>query len=669
MNPRITDLLDDYVDTSVQLFPPDQVLRGTGSGKKKSPNQKPAHHRMKKPLVAAAALLLVLTGIAAGYLTFSRGSSGTSLGGGPSETPAISEVPTTSEPAQSTMDSAENAAVSEDIVLDDTNSVIVTSESTGLSMRVPTEFQDGLKTDDNLVLTAEIGSPFEQSFNFNGIFTFYDTSNQDGYYGVVFTIDAWDQSDFDAYLSDPTIDYTFTLNSAVVGKTENSYYRMLQFGSPYLSVIPNFDNGNPDSIRNYYARLKYAIPMVNSFIELNGLDPVETGLDDWADLFRQRMLEPMEELIAQLEDASPQQDIQEAAQTEESTAALDLSPAEDVHIAEPTGDRSAVETSTLTSSTGLSITVLPECMDVGEFYVDDTITLTNELSCNIDVVFAAFDQRNLDSGGFLWAIIDGSPDSMPLDLPDGYQWDVMGQLDGETYSIIMPTADNLQFDENSLADTMSYDNHVQAMQWNLSDVIRAVTNYSPYEDATQDWERDYVKLVSDPVYERLTELESARQNSLQPSDSSLNLPAAADADGDGLLTAELNIPIETKYGTAILQKFTLDPTSLEFSWYTDLSGLSGSFAEYGSDLSAALKEHEDFQVEFLEVQNAVQEVILSGMLVYPDNSHICLGTGEQNDYGTQSYRTFDTLGVATQYPTSAENPSCLEIGGVTYSLS
>ena len=492
MNPRITDLLDDYVDTSVQLFPPDQVLRGTGSGKKKSPNPKPAHHRMKKPLVAAAALLLVLTGIAAGYLTFSRGSSGTSLGGGPSDTPAISEVPTTPEPAQSTMDSAENAAVSEDIVLDDTNSVIVTSEATGLSMRVPTEFQDGLKTDNSL----DLEDTNSGTYHWDGVFTFYDTSNQDGYYGIVFNMEAWEQSTYDAYLSDSfSLGYTFYLNSAVVGTDGTTYYSMLQFGHPTTNEFPNFDNTNLDSAKSYYERLKYAIPMVNSFIELNGLDPVETGLDDWAELFRQRMLEPMEELIAQLEDASPQQDTQETAQTEESTTALDLSPAENLHIAEPTGDRSAVETSTLTSSTGLSITVLPECMDAGEFYVDDTITLTNELSCNIDVVFAAFDQRNLDSGGFLWAIIDGSPDSMPLDLPDGYQWDVMGQLDGATYSIIMPTADNLQFDENSLADTMSYDNHVQAMQWNLSDVIRAVTNYSPYEDATQDWERDYVELV------------------------------------------------------------------------------------------------------------------------------------------------------------------------------
>lgn len=665
MNPRITDLLDDYVDTSVQLFPPDQVLRGTGSGKKKSQNPKPSHHRMKKPLVIAAALLLVLTGIAVAGLKLSNvGSTGTSLNAPEAETPDAPAAQDSGWTAESSIE--ESTPAQEDIVLDDSNSVIVTSEATGLSIRVPTEFQDGLKTDDNLVLTADIGSPFEQSFNFNGIFTFYDTSNQGDYYGVVFTIDTWDQSDFDAYLSDPTIECTFTLNSAVVGKAENSYYRMLQFGTPNLSVIPNFDNGNPDSAKSYYEYLKYAIPMVNSFIELNGLDPVETGLDGWDELFRQRVLEPMEELISQLENETPQQDTQETEQTA-NYAELDLSLAKDLHYTQPNIFEESY--TTLTSSTGLCLNVMTACVDAGEFYVDSTITLENEFSCDIDVVFAAYDQRNLDSGGLLWAIIDGSPESMPLELPDGYQWDVMGQLYGETYSIIMPTADNLQYNENSLPAVTSYDDHINAQSWNLSEVIRAVTNYTPYEDGTQDWERDYQELVCDPVYDRLSELEQARQNSLQPIDSSRNLPAAEDADGDGLLTAELNIPVETEYGTAILQKFTLDPSTLEFSWYTDLSGLSGSFAEYGSDLSTALKEREGFQAEFASVCNTVQEVILSSMLVYPDNSHVCLGTGELNAYGTQSYRSYDTLGGATQFPTSAENPSCLEIGGVTYSLS
>ena len=650
MNPRITDLLDDYVDTSVRLFPPEQVLGDTNSGKKKSPTPKPVHHRMKKPLVIAAALLLMVTGIAVAGLKLSNvGSTGASL-----NTPQDSGWSTESSMEEST-------PAQEDIVLDDTNSVIVTSEATGLSMRVPTEYQDGLKTDNSLDLEDSLGG----TYHWDGVFTFYDTSNQDGYYGIVFNMEAWEQSTFDSYLSDSFIGYTFSLNSAVVGTDGTTYYSMLQFGNPITNEFLNFNASNLDSAKSYYERLKYAIPMVNSFIELNGLDPVETGLSGWDDLFRQRMLEPMEELIGQLENKTPQQDTQETEQTA-NYAELDLSPAEEIHSALPSGDASSVDaaTTTLTSSTGLSINVMSECMDAGEFYVDETITLENGLSCNIDVVFAAFDRRNLDSGGFLWAIIDGSPESMPLELPDGYQRDVMGQLDVETYSIIMPTADNLQFDESSLTDAMSYNNHAIATDWCLTQITATLTTSA--EDP--DWLTDYSVQVIAPVANRYSELEQARQDSLQPSDSSLNLPAAQDTDGDGLLTAELNISVETEYGTAILQKFTLDPATLEFSWYTDLSNLSGSFAEYGSDLSTAIKEHGDFNAEVASVFNAVQEVILDSMLVYPDKSHVCLVTGERNDFGIQSIRSYDTLGDLTQYPTSAENPSCLEIGSVTYSL-
>ena len=302
MNPRITDLLDDYVDTSVRLFPPEQVLGGTGSGSKKSPTPTPTHHRMKKPLVIAAALLLMVTGIAVAGLKLSNvGSTGTSLNAPDAETPNVPAAQDSGWSVESSME--ESTPAQEDIVLDDTNSVIVTSEATGLSMRVPTEYQDGLKTDN----TLDLEDSLDGTYHWDGVFTFYDTSNQDGYYGIVFTIDAWDQADFDAYLSDEFIGYTFMINSAVVGKTEISYYRMLQFGNPITNEFPNFNASNLDSAKSYYERLKYAIPMVNSFIELNGLDPVETGLSSWDELFRQRMLEPMEELITQLENAAPQQ--------------------------------------------------------------------------------------------------------------------------------------------------------------------------------------------------------------------------------------------------------------------------------------------------------------------------------------------------------------------------
>ena len=92
MNPRITDLLDNYVDTSVRLFPPEEVLHGTGSGTKKSPMPKPAQHRMKKPMVIAATLLLILTGITGiGLKIIGSSSSGSSLNTG------VPDVPTTAQ--------------------------------------------------------------------------------------------------------------------------------------------------------------------------------------------------------------------------------------------------------------------------------------------------------------------------------------------------------------------------------------------------------------------------------------------------------------------------------------------------------------------------------------------------------------------------------------------
>lgn len=484
MNPHITDLLDDYADTSVQLFSPDQVLRGTGSGKKKSPNPKPAHHRMKKPLVAAAALLLVLTGISAGYLTFSRGNSGSSLGDGLSEIPEISAVSPTPEPPQENIaDSAESAVetVPEDIVLDDTA------------------------------------------------------------------------------------------------------------------------------------------------------------------------------------------DTQEAEQTVESTAELDLSPAEDLHTPQPVVNNTGGQSTSLTSATGLRLYVMDVCNDAGEARVDDTISLINPADgteWDLDVVFAFFDQINMEFGGFLWAVVSGSPEQLPMELPDGYMCDKLGELDGETYSILIPTYRNPQYNENSYAATNSYNTHVLATDWCLTQITATLT--TAVDDP--DWTFDYAEQVLEPVTKQFSKLDWARQNNTSPSDSSLNLPAAQDTDGDGLLTAELNIPVETKYGTAILQKFTLDPSSLKFSWNTDLSGLSGTFAEYSGDYNSALL-NDDFQMEYIEVQNAVQEVILTGMLVYPDNSHVCMFSGERIDFDTQRYRTFDTLGVGTLFPISDEAPSCLEIGGVTYSLS
>lgn len=75
MKVRITDLLDQYYDKSVKLDPPPESLPGQYT-------PQPARSRANKPLLIAATLMLVLTGIAGVTLGFQRlGTTGHALAG------------------------------------------------------------------------------------------------------------------------------------------------------------------------------------------------------------------------------------------------------------------------------------------------------------------------------------------------------------------------------------------------------------------------------------------------------------------------------------------------------------------------------------------------------------------------------------------------------------
>ena len=75
MKVRITDLLDQYYDKSVKLDPPPEALPGQY-------RPQPRRSRAQKPLLVAATLMLVLTGIAGLTLGFQRlGATGHALAG------------------------------------------------------------------------------------------------------------------------------------------------------------------------------------------------------------------------------------------------------------------------------------------------------------------------------------------------------------------------------------------------------------------------------------------------------------------------------------------------------------------------------------------------------------------------------------------------------------
>ena len=74
----------------------------------------------------------------------------------------------------------------------------------------------------------------------------------------------------------------------------NHCYTMTQFYIPSLQyVMPQFDSASLESAQSYYDHLKYTIPMIQSFIELNHLELQEIDFDIWDILLAQRMLDPM----------------------------------------------------------------------------------------------------------------------------------------------------------------------------------------------------------------------------------------------------------------------------------------------------------------------------------------------------------------------------------------
>lgn len=73
MNIRITDLLDDYFDDTVNLIPPETLETGNFTPVPEIQPNKTS--RLYKPLLAAATLMLVISGAAALGLGFQRGSA------------------------------------------------------------------------------------------------------------------------------------------------------------------------------------------------------------------------------------------------------------------------------------------------------------------------------------------------------------------------------------------------------------------------------------------------------------------------------------------------------------------------------------------------------------------------------------------------------------------
>lgn len=111
---------------------------------------------------------------------------------------------------------------------------------------------------------------------------------------------------------------------------------------------------------------------------------------------------------------------------------------------------------------------------------------------------------------------------------------------------------------------------------------------------------------------------------------------ANDIDGDGLLTAKLDIPYDFMGYETMLLSFTLDPETGEYTWkgtcpmateYLSARGISDTEGFSG------LLHDEEFSIIFNAYQNhALETYKSSAMLFFSDGTSIHLGAGDMIDY-------------------------------------
>ncbi len=487
MKIRITDLLDDYFDESSRLLPPEQLLSPQGGRQAPpTPPKRPAQrHRMKKPLVTAAAILLLLTGIGAAWITLLGFQSQPVSLNQPAQTAAPTSSAVPMEPSMEESAQEDTGVMKTHPALDDSNSVIVTSPETGLSIRVPTEYQDGLMVDSSVSMTFSPGGIDEDTFQYDGPFYFRDTSNSESG-GFLWGIQAYPIEEFSPDMKDEFYDQPFTFRFAYIGSGSDYFYTMTQFYIPSLEyAMPQFDSTSLESAQSYCDHLKYTIPMIESFIELNHLELQEIDFDSWDILLAQRMLDPMAEIISNLKTPpEPEPGLNK--------------------------DNSFVTTN---PEYGLMIRVPHEYWEDYTLSIDSTLTLTGNFDLTMDnLVFSA---SNPYEGlpGFLWAI-----QRIPL---EDYQVDqaaavpgisymqnsrALGQQDGWVYQVLYLSGET---DVMQFYDGTTYNaGYVERLEYAIPmlESFISANKLDPIDDVCGDWGVDFQQQLVEPVLRRCAEL-------------------------------------------------------------------------------------------------------------------------------------------------------------------
>ena len=303
MNIRITDLLDDYYDDFVTLPPPEQVLSSASGSTKSAPHPPKEKHRMKKLLAVAAALLLAVSGLFAGALRLGYGGAGSggsaapgsasppavTQWGSPIESSAQEDIPSEIQPDDT------DAAIVPHAQLSDSNSQILTTPTNGFLIRVPDEFLENYRitTNNSFTLSVCPDAPMEQL-----VFLAADPSGT--YDGFLWAITQTSLPDYQQAQSTSSAAQKaiYMQNARALGQKDDIVYSLIYLGYDY--TLLQFDPSDLISTQAYIDRMEYAAVMLESFISLNDLSPIDDATGDWKTDLIQQVITPLQELSAQL---------------------------------------------------------------------------------------------------------------------------------------------------------------------------------------------------------------------------------------------------------------------------------------------------------------------------------------------------------------------------------
>lgn len=158
---------------------------------------------------------------------------------------------------------------------------------------------------------------------------------------------------------------------------------------------------------------------------------------------------------------------------------------------------------------------------------------------------------------------------------------------------------------------------------------------APADKEIQEAERNRVEsraaIASQIIESHSEETEPAREEAavVYPEEYPIEFQAE-DPDGDGFLTVDLALPVETETASGTVCRFTLDISTGEFRWYYDSRDLGDTLYQLSSEgeLGTAMDDQAFASARLGFMNCALETYLAAAYLGFEDGSEIRIGCGD-----------------------------------------